>query len=233
MPDRLTLSLQAAPVIRKGIPAAKGRARAVPRIVWKDGEPEAIVNLVTPEDTRQAERAIRAAFKRKYPRHLPWAGPIRLNFTAVFAIPTTFSKKLREQARGGSLFVTKKPDKDNIEKLIVDALNKVAFHDDSQIIGGGIKIYGTLPRIEFSLQRLEQEATPAERAAERNRQAQLPLVTGKPARPAPAPSPVQNPTGFNPYGGPSPAPDISAHNPRTQAAIRAALEREDRQRGKR
>lgn len=242
--DRLTLSLRAPPVINKGIPAAKGRARAVAKVVYRDGAPTAIVNLVTPEDTRKAERAIRAAFKRKYPRHTPWAGPIMLRFTAVFAIPTTFSRKLTERARRGDLVVTKKPDKDNIEKLIVDALNNVAFHDDSQIVGGGTKVYGAIPRIEFSLTRLEQPSTPAERAGERRRAAELPLgpggaVKSKPDNAVSAPPPipdrpaVQHPTGFNPYGGPSGGPDLTGHSPRAQALIRQALEREAREKARR
>ena len=34
----------------------------------------------------------------------------------------------------GSILPTKKPDGDNVEKAVADALNKVAYLDDSQII---------------------------------------------------------------------------------------------------
>lgn len=230
MNDRVTLTLTAAPVIRNGIPAAKGRPRASARI-GADGEP--FVTMHTPTETRDAERAIRAAFKRKYPRHVPWSGPIMLNFTAVFAIPQAFNGKLRALARAGELYVTKKPDKDNIEKLIVDALNLVAFHDDAQIIGGGVKLYGERPRIEFSLRRLAQAATPAEKKAERARQAQLPLSRSAAPKSPPHNAGIPAPAAgerFNPYGG-KPQPDLSAHTPRARALIEAALEKERRGRG--
>ena len=238
MTDRVVLTLTGEPVIRKGIPAAKGRARAVPRIVWQSGVPVAVVNLITPPDTRAAEAAIRAAFKRKYPDHRPWTGPVLLGFNAVFAIPGSFGYQLRARAQAGDLYVTKKPDKDNIEKLIVDALAGVAFVDDSQVIGGGVKIYGERPRLEFSLRRIAQVQTPAERAASRARQAELPLgrppgPDGRKNAPAPVcarqiaePGPGQR---FNPYGG-QPQPDLSAHSPRARALIEAALIREAKDR---
>lgn len=226
-------------MIRKGIPAAKGRARAVPRIVQTADGPVAVVNLVTPGDTRAAEAMIRAAFKRRYPDHRPWSGPVMLNFNAVFAIPGSFSYPLAQQARAGKLYVTKKPDKDNIEKLIVDALNGVAFHDDAQVIGGGVKIYGDLPRLEFSLTRLAQTATPAERAAERSRQPRLPLAppearkstphNAQPVRRIPEPKAGER---FNPLGG-KPQPDLSQHSPRARALIEAALIRDAQERERR
>ena len=44
------------------------------------------------------------------------------------------SKKRLQQIRDGEDFPTKKPDIDNIEKIIEDALNGLAYKDDSQIV---------------------------------------------------------------------------------------------------
>jgi Holliday junction resolvase RusA-like endonuclease len=47
---------------------------------------------------------------------------------------------------------TKKPDFDNIGKIICDALNKIAYDDDSQIVEANIyKVYADIPRVEVTL----------------------------------------------------------------------------------
>ena len=60
--------------------------------------------------------------------------PLQMEITAYYGIPKSTSKKDRERMLSGELFPTKKPDADNIAKIICDALNKVAYKDDSQII---------------------------------------------------------------------------------------------------
>jgi Holliday junction resolvase RusA-like endonuclease len=58
-------------------------------------------------------------------------GPVRLKITAIFEPAKSWSK----QKRADHLWNphTQKPDLDNIEKAIMDALNGVAFKDDSQV----------------------------------------------------------------------------------------------------
>ena len=47
---------------------------------------------------------------------------------------------------------TKKPDCDNIAKSILDALNNVAYYDDSQICKLSVeKYYGEVPKVIVSL----------------------------------------------------------------------------------
>lgn len=200
-----------------GEPKGKGRPRAVPRIVWKDGEPEAVVSLITPPDTKEAEAKVRDAFRRAHPKHRPFTGPVLLRFTAVFETPRSFNRALREAAARGKLYAMKKPDKDNIEKLIVDALNRVAFIDDQQVMGGGVKRYGTPARLEISFESLESPdvpATPGQKRAERASQGQLPLT----ARKAPSPTPTKTE---------KPPPDLSSWSPRQRQLIEAALARDE------
>ena len=53
---------------------------------------------------------------------------------ANYGITKSTSKKDRKLIEEGKLYPTKKPDADNIAKIICDALNKVAYGDDTQII---------------------------------------------------------------------------------------------------
>jgi len=90
-----------------------------------------------------------------------------LRFTAIFEPPASWTQKLKNAAAAGQLYHTSKPDKDNVEKLIVDALNGWAFADDSQVQGGGVKRYGSPARLIVELEPLAQAAvTPAIKRAE-------------------------------------------------------------------
>ena len=58
---------------------------------------------------------------------------VEASITAYFPIPKAFSKKKRQLAIDGKVLPDKKPDVDNISKSILDALNGIAYHDDSQV----------------------------------------------------------------------------------------------------
>lgn len=197
-----------------GEPKGKGRPRAVPGI---DAAGELFVRLITPADTRAEEARVRAAFRKAHPDHKPFTGPVLLRFTAVFETPRSFNRALREAAARGELYAIKKPDKDNIEKLIVDALNKIAFADDQQVMGGGIKRYGSPARIDISFECLgsaDVPITPGQRRAERVRQPELPLAPRKPALPAPT-------------NAQSTKADLRSYDPQTRKLIELALAREE------
>ena len=59
--------------------------------------------------------------------------PLEISIFALFPIPKYVSRKTKELMLNGRLFPTKKPDADNIIKVILDALNGVAYRDDVQI----------------------------------------------------------------------------------------------------
>lgn len=100
-------------------------AKARPRVAIRGGHAHAY----TPAKTQEAEWRIRDAFTKAYPEHLPWSGPIRLHVTAWLAMPKSIPKKHRLDA-----LPTKRPDCDNYLKTVLDALNGVAFADDSQVV---------------------------------------------------------------------------------------------------
>lgn len=52
----------------------------------------------------------------------------------------------------GEIRPTKKPDWDNIGKVVCDALNKIAYDDDSCIVDGAVhKWYSEEPRVVVEL----------------------------------------------------------------------------------
>jgi len=60
--------------------------------------------------------------------------PVEIAINAFFGIPKSASKKKRAQMVCGEIKPTKKPDADNIAKIIMDGLNGIAFDDDAQVI---------------------------------------------------------------------------------------------------
>lgn len=59
--------------------------------------------------------------------------PVGVKITACFAIPKSYTKTEKEMCRSGETLPTKKPDADNIEKIVFDAMNGLVYLDDAQI----------------------------------------------------------------------------------------------------
>ena len=110
-----------------GKPQAKQRAR-----VGKWGG-------YTPKPTADAEAHIQAiAMAAGIDR---MEGPLTMICKFVYAPPKSWSKRKRQDAMG--TWKTTKPDKDNLEKLVCDALNGIAYKDDAQLVASKVtKFYG-------------------------------------------------------------------------------------------
>jgi len=100
-------------------------AKARPRASFRGGQ----ARIYTPAKTKDAEWRIRTTFCETFPQHEAWVGPVSLAITALLAMPQSIPKKRRDSA----LPVTR-PDVDNYLKTVLDALNGVAFKDDSQVV---------------------------------------------------------------------------------------------------
>lgn len=123
-----------------GEPVGKGRPRFT-----RTGHP------YTPGKTESYESLVRLAYG-ECGMVFPKGVPVRVKITAYFGIPKSASKKRRAVMMAGGIVPTKKPDFDNIQKIICDALNGVAYHDDSQIVKADIeKVYSTTPRVEVTV----------------------------------------------------------------------------------
>ena len=83
-------------------------------------------------------------------------GPCCLDINAYFEVPKSKSKKFKERALLGLERPTKKPDIDNIVKALQDALNGLAYKDDSSIVFLSVaKCYSEVPRVEVILREIE------------------------------------------------------------------------------
>ncbi len=60
--------------------------------------------------------------------------PVTLRIVARFLPPKSTANKKQQQMLEGEILPLKKPDMDNIVKVVADALNGVAYHDDTQIV---------------------------------------------------------------------------------------------------
>ena len=104
-----------------GKPIGKGR----PRFSTAGG----YARSYTPAKTVEYENLVRMEWEKTGAKKLE--GVISATINCYFPIPKSVSKKKREAMDGA--FYTKKPDCDNIAKIILDALNGIAYDDDSQI----------------------------------------------------------------------------------------------------
>ena len=122
-----------------GEPVPKGRPR-----MTKSG------HVYTPERTKTFEGIVRTAFYEKYPGFDPIRKPIRLTISFGFAIPKSWSKKKKEYAAKYIVWKDNGADLDNLEKSVIDALNKVAWYDDSLIVSKStMKWYAEKPYISI------------------------------------------------------------------------------------
>lgn len=117
-----------------GQPQGKGR----PRFSTFGGRARAF----TPTKTVAYEGLIALAAQDAMAGTPPFEGPVKVTAFATFAIPASWSKKRKAEAR----WHTGKPDADNIAKAIGDGLNGIAWRDDSQIAQCTVvKSYGEVP----------------------------------------------------------------------------------------
>ena len=92
------------------------------------------MSSMTPEKTVLYENLIKTCFRQKYGQGFPDDAYVAANILAFFEPPKSISKKKREDMLTGKIWPAKKPDSDNIAKVVLDALNGIAYHDDTQII---------------------------------------------------------------------------------------------------
>lgn len=104
-----------------GKPQGKGRPRFT-----KSGR------AYTPKATADYEALIRRMYLLQGGKL--FEGAVKLSVLILYPIPKSTPKLTRQQMVAGDIRPTKKPDGDNVEKAVADALNKTAYLDDSQII---------------------------------------------------------------------------------------------------
>ena len=112
----------------------------------------------TPEQTKNYENWVKLSFINQYPNFKPLENELEVSIKAYFEIPKSVSKKKREQMLNGNIRPTIKPDLDNIAKSILDALNKLAYVDDKQIVFLEVeKFYDESPRVELMVEEISYD----------------------------------------------------------------------------
>lgn len=90
----------------------------------------------TPEKTVEYEaRVLRSFLSASRGRFFAGKGePVSVVINAYYKIPKSTAKAQRGLMGSGVMRPTKKPDADNIAKIIQDALNQYAYADDAQVV---------------------------------------------------------------------------------------------------
>ena len=137
-----------------GPPQGKARARTV------YNKFSGRVMSYTPDKTVLYENLIKSAYEAALDR-VAYIDkePLTMFITAYFDIPKSTTKKNRALIDEGKLLPTKKPDIDNIAKVVCDALNGLAYRDDTQIVRLIMdkKYTNDLPRVEVGIWPYEEE----------------------------------------------------------------------------
>lgn len=134
-----------------GEPQGKGRPRVV-----RNG---AFTRTYTPEKTATYENLIKLEFQRQCSSQYIGDGPVSMRVICFYGLAGSDSKRKRQAKLDGAIRPTKKPDCDNVGKVVADSLNGIAYKDDAQIVSMTIdKFFAEIPRVEVTI----EEALPHE-----------------------------------------------------------------------
>lgn len=135
-----------------GEPQGKGR----PKFSRQGG----FVKTYTPDKTVLYENLIRTEYLRQcLGQRFPDKEPLAMHIKAYYTIPASASKKRQAAMEAGEVRPVKKPDVDNIIKVVADSLNQVAYRDDTDIVEVALeKFYARQPRIEVEIETLATSA---------------------------------------------------------------------------
>lgn len=129
----------------KGEPKGKGRPRFTKR-----------GHTYTDAKTKEYESLVMASYLASANCH-KFTSPVRVVIMAHFKPPKK-SKKVVGDMLNGHILPTKKPDVDNIAKIILDGLNRIAWDDDTQVVDLTIgKYYSEEPGVAVMVEEINAE----------------------------------------------------------------------------
>jgi Holliday junction resolvase RusA-like endonuclease len=132
-------------IVVPGNPIGKARARTV-----RAGNK--FISF-TPKNTRVYEATISHYFAMKYPNIIPLEGPLYITANVYLQLPKSRDKKKdKEKIDADKLRSTCRPDIDNCLKSFKDALEGLAYRNDSQfVIVHAEKWYSRRQRAEIEI----------------------------------------------------------------------------------
>lgn len=114
--------------------------------------------VFTDSRTRHEMSALRVFASQAMGTQPPYSGPVVVRMCAYREVPKGWSAKKRAAALAGDLVPATRPDCTNYAKMD-DALNKLVWVDDSQIVTYVIhKRYSDRPRLVVDIRSAEQQA---------------------------------------------------------------------------
>ncbi len=129
----------------------KGRGRATIR----GGH----ATIYTPADTRHYEAEVRFYAAEQMGARPLIEDAVEITLVARFMPPASASKKRRAAMLAGEIRPTVKPDLDNIVKAAADAMNRVVYRDDAQIVTARIaKLYSETPGLTVIVKTLDYQS---------------------------------------------------------------------------
>lgn len=147
-----TVEGEAMKSIRFSIPGQPmGKQR--PRVVHNGSFSRAF----TPKETVSYENLVRVMYREVAKgRRFADEDMLDVRVIAYYSIPKSTSKKKRKMMLEHKIRPGKKPDWDNIGKIICDSLNTVAYRDDSSIVDAQVrKFYSENPRVDVTIRRID------------------------------------------------------------------------------
>jgi Holliday junction resolvase RusA-like endonuclease len=137
----------------------------LPLVIQLDGEPGAKLRVrFDPRSKRayQPDKVLRYEGRLAHAGQLAMDGaelldgPLKVAIDAFFSIPVSRSKKWRQAALDGDARPEKKPDVDNVAKIVMDGLNGIVWVDDVLIVELTVrKFYSDHPRMVVKVHRLD------------------------------------------------------------------------------
>ena len=130
-----------------GEPKGKGR----PRFSTQTGR------AFTPKQTVNYETLVHTEYMVQCKGfRFPDDAMLDMRIMAYYGVPKSVSKKKKALMLEGKIRPTKKPDMDNVMKVVADSLNQVAYKDDTQIVDAQCrKFYSVKPRIEVIIKQID------------------------------------------------------------------------------
>jgi len=134
-----------------GEPRGKGRPRF--KAFWNPTTKKIIRQTYTDDATKAYEERVKWEYRRQC-TGIRFKDGEMLDFriVAYYSIPKSETHAMKTAMEVGFIRPTKTPDCDNVLKAIADALNKLAYKDDAQIVDCQIRKYYThQPRVEVTI----------------------------------------------------------------------------------
>ena len=119
----------------------------------------------TPARTKRFTNDVRLVIDAVMAGNPPVSGPVSLKMLFKMQIPASWPLWKKQAAREGRIAPTSRPDMDNLEKSLLDALNERAFTDDAFVIDRvASKRYADTPGIIITIDSLNVAPLTAKRA---------------------------------------------------------------------